>query len=133
MKAGAIDYITKPIEFEELLLLVERVSERRTLIRENEILRQELREKGVTMDKIIYRSQKMNALINMASRVAASRATVLIKGESGTGKELMARLIHNLSPRSTRPIITVTAALFPRIFLRASFSVMKEGPLPAQW
>ena len=79
MKAGAIDYITKPIEFEELLLLVDRVSERRTLIRENEILRQELREKGVTVDKIIYRSPKMNVLINMASMVAPSRATVLIK------------------------------------------------------
>ncbi len=107
MKAGAIDYITKPIEFDELLILVDRVSERRTLIRENEMMRQELGEKGVTTDRIIYRSRKMRELINMAGRVAPSRATVLLQGESGTGKELLARLIHNLSPRSGNPIIAV--------------------------
>jgi DNA-binding NtrC family response regulator len=71
MKAGAIDYITKPIEFEELLILVDRVSERRTLIKENELLRQELGEKGITTDRIIYQSPKMEELINMAGRVAA--------------------------------------------------------------
>jgi DNA-binding NtrC family response regulator len=105
MKAGALDYITKPVEFDELLLLVDRVSERRTLLKENEILREQLGEKGVTTDRIIYRSPQMRALINMAGRVASSRATVLLQGESGTGKELLARLIHNLSPRSTRRII----------------------------
>ena len=127
MKAGAIDYITKPIEFDELLLLVARVSERRTLIRENEILRQELREKGVTMDRIIYRSQQMNALINMASRIAASRATVLIRGESGTGKELLARLIHNLSPRSSRPIITVNCSALSENLLESELFGHERG------
>ena len=83
MKAGALDYITKPVEFEELLLLVDRVSERRTLLRENEILREQLGEKGVTTDRIIYRGDKMSALINMAGRVAASRATVLLQGRAG--------------------------------------------------
>ncbi|MEK7244119.1 MAG: sigma 54-interacting transcriptional regulator, partial [Thermodesulfobacteriota bacterium] len=101
------DYITKPVEFEELLLLVDRVSERRTLLRENEILREQLGEKGVTTDRIIYRGEKMSALINMAGRVAASRATVLLQGESGTGKELFARLIHHLSPRASKRIIAV--------------------------
>jgi DNA-binding NtrC family response regulator len=112
MKGGAFDYITKPVEFDELLLLVDRVSERRTLMKENEILRGVFRgepfgAKGVTTDRIVYRSEKMSALINMAGRVATSRATVLLQGESGTGKELLARLIHQLSPRSTRPIIAV--------------------------
>ncbi|HCU35621.1 MAG TPA: two-component system response regulator, partial [Armatimonadetes bacterium] len=107
MKAGALDYITKPIEFDELLLLVDRVAERRTLIRENELLRQELQQKGVTSEQIIYASNAMGELINLAGRVAASRATVLIQGESGTGKELMARLVHQLSPRSTKPFIAV--------------------------
>ena len=97
MKAGALDYITKPIELDELNILIDRISERQTLIKENEILRQELRDKGVTTDKIIYGSPKMENLINMAGRVAPSRATVLIQGESGTGKELLARLVHNLS------------------------------------
>ena len=110
MKAGALDYITKPLEFEELLILVDRVAERRTLIRENEILRQELGARGVTTDRIICRSPGMTALINMAGRVAASRATVLLQGESGTGKELFARLIHNLSPRAAKPVIAVNCS-----------------------
>ena len=132
MKAGAIDYITKPIDFDELLILVDRVSERRILIRENEILRQELREKGVTLDKIVYRSQKMNALINMTSRVAASRATVLIRGESGTGKELLARLIHNLSPRSMRPIITVNCSALSESLLESELFGHERGALRVQ-
>jgi len=127
MKAGAIDYITKPIEFDELLILVERVSERRTLIKENELLRQELGEKGITTDKIIYRSPKMQELINMAGRVAGSRATVLIQGESGTGKELLARLIHHLSPRSGRPIIAVNCGALPEGLLESELFGHEKG------
>ena len=127
MKAGALDYITKPVEFEELLLLVDRVSERRTLLRENEILRRELRDKGVTTDRIIYRSGKMGALINMAGRVAASRATVLLQGESGTGKELLARLIHNLSPRSARPIIAVNCGALHENLLESELFGHEKG------
>jgi DNA-binding NtrC family response regulator len=127
MKAGAIDYITKPIEFDELLILVDRVSERRTLIRENEMLRQELKEKGVTADQIIYRSPKMRELINMAGRVAGSRATVLLQGESGTGKELMARLIHNLSPRSEKPLIAVNCGALPESLLESELFGHEKG------
>jgi DNA-binding NtrC family response regulator len=127
MKSGAIDYITKPIEFDELLLLVDRVSERRTLIRENELLRQELKEKGVTTDQIIYKSPKISTLINMAGRIAASRATVLIQGESGTGKELMARLIHNLSPRSQRPIISVNCSALHENLLESELFGHEKG------
>ena len=127
MKAGAIDYITKPVEFDELLIHVDRVSERRTLIRENEILRQELLEKGVTMDKIVYQSHKMDVLINMASRIAVSRATVLIKGESGTGKELLARLIHNLSPRSAKLISVVNCSALPESILESELFGHEKG------
>ena len=127
MKAGAIDYITKPIEFEELLILVERVSERRILLKENELMRQELGEKGITTDKIIYRSSKMEALINMAGRIASSRATVLIQGESGTGKELMARLIHNLSPRSGKHIIVVNCGALSESLLESELFGHEKG------
>jgi two-component system NtrC family response regulator len=130
MKAGALDYITKPVEFEELLLLVERVSERRTLLKENELLREQLGQVGVTTDRIIYRSEKMSALINMAGRVAASRATVLLQGESGTGKELLARLIHQLSPRASRRIIAVNCGALHETSWRANFSAMRRGPSP---
>ena len=127
MKAGALDYITKPIEFEELLLLVDRVAERRTLLRENELLRQQLGEKGITTDRIVYRSPKMDAILNMAGRIAASRTTVLLQGESGTGKELVARLIHHLSPRSGRPIIAVNCGAVPEGLLESELFGHEKG------
>jgi len=92
MKAGSTDYVTKPIDFDELSLIIGRVAKHRTLVRENEILRQELNAKGVTSDTIRHKSQKMADLINLAGRIAPSPATVLIQGETGTGKELFARL-----------------------------------------
>jgi DNA-binding NtrC family response regulator len=127
MKTGAVDYITKPVELEELLLHLNRLSERRVLIRENEILRQELREKGVTADRIISKSPEMEHLVNMAGRIASSRATVLIQGESGTGKELLARLIHNLSPRSEKPMIAVNCGAIPETLLEAELFGHEKG------
>ncbi len=127
MKAGAIDYITKPIEFDELLILVDRVAERRILIRENEIMRQELKAKGVTSDKIIYRSAKMRDLINMAGRIAHSRTTVLLQGESGTGKELLARLIHHLSSRLNNPFIAVNCGALPETLLESELFGHEKG------
>ncbi|MBN1615249.1 MAG: sigma-54-dependent Fis family transcriptional regulator [Deltaproteobacteria bacterium] len=127
MKAGAIDYITKPIEFDDLLMQVERVAERRVLLRENEILRERLGERAVTADRIIYKSEQMGALINLAARVAASRATVLIQGESGTGKELLARLIHNLSARSAGPIIAVNCGALHENLLESELFGHEKG------
>ncbi|OPY84387.1 MAG: Transcriptional regulatory protein ZraR [Syntrophus sp. PtaU1.Bin208] len=127
MKAGAVDYITKPLEFDELLLLIDRVAERRTLLRENEILRRQLKDQGVTTDSIIYSSQKMAALTSMAARVASSRATVLLNGESGTGKELLARLIHQLSPRSSKPIVTVNCGALPESLIESELFGHEKG------
>jgi len=127
IKVGAIDYITKPVELDELLLLVERVVERRKLIRENELLREELGKKGVTADRIIYKSQRMTELINLASRVAASRASVLIQGESGTGKELLARLIHQMSPRAQKPIIVVNCGALHENLLESELFGHEKG------
>ena len=127
IKVGAIDYITKPVELEELLILLARVAERRNLIRENDLLKQELGKKGVTADKIIYKSPRMTELINMASRVAASRASVLIQGESGTGKELLARLIHQLSPRAGKPIIVVNCGALQENLLESELFGHEKG------
>jgi len=127
IKVGAIDYITKPIELDELMILVDRVAERRGLIRENELLKQELGKKGVTTEKIIYKSPQMVELINMASRVAASRASVLITGESGTGKELLARLIHQLSPRAGKPIIVVNCGALAENLLESELFGHEKG------
>ncbi len=127
IKVGAIDYITKPVELDELLILVNRVAERRQLIRENELLREELGKKGVTADKIVYKSPRMAEVINMAGRVAASRASVLIQGESGTGKELLARLIHQLSPRANKPIIVVNCVALHENLLESELFGHEKG------
>lgn len=127
IKVGAIDYITKPVELDELLILVDRVTERRGLIRENELLKQELGNRGVTTEQIIYKSPQMLELINMASRVAASRASVLIQGESGTGKELLARLIHQLSPRAHKPIIVVNCGALQENLLESELFGHEKG------
>ena len=107
LKAGAIDYITKPVDLDELIILANRIAERRQLIQENRLLKEDMSKRGVTADKIIYKSPLMAELINLAGRVAASKASILIQGESGTGKELLARLIHHLSPRANKSIVVV--------------------------
>jgi DNA-binding NtrC family response regulator len=127
IKVGAIDYITKPIELDELLILVDRVAERRGLIRENELLKQELGKTGVTAEKIIYKSAQMVELINMASRVSPSRASILIQGESGTGKELLARLIHQLSPRLHKPIVVVNCGALQENLLESELFGHEKG------
>jgi two-component system NtrC family response regulator len=127
MKAGAVDYVTKPIDLDELVLHINRISERRILLRENEMMRQRLQEKGVTADQIVFRSPQMESLVNLAGRVAASRATVLVRGESGTGKELFARLIHNLSPRAARSLIAVNCGALPETLLESELFGHEKG------
>lgn len=127
MKAGAADYLTKPINLEELSLLIDRIAKHRTLARENDLLRQELGAKGVSTDTIQHKSPKMAELIHLAGRVASSHATVLIQGETGTGKELFARLVHRLSPRAGRPLIAVNCAAIPESLLESELFGHEKG------
>ena len=127
VKTGAFDYITKPIELDEINILIDRISERQTLIRENEILRQKLWKKGITTGQIIYQNRKMEDLINMVGRVAPSRATVLLQGESGTGKELFARLVHTTSPRSEKSMIVVNCGALPEALLESELFGHEKG------
>ena len=128
LKAGAIDYLTKPIvELDELIILVNRIAERRQLIQENKLLKEDLNKRGVTADKIIYKSQRMAEIINLAGRVAASKASVLIQGESGTGKELLARLIHQLSPRANQPIVIVNCVALHENLLESELFGHERG------
>ena len=107
--------------------MLERITERRGLIRENELLKKELEKHSVTTGKIIYKNPRMIELVNMASRVAASRASVLIQGESGTGKEVMARLIHQLSPRAHKPLIVVNCGALPENLLESELFGHEKG------
>jgi len=111
MRAGAYDYLTKPIDLDELEILIARIQERTRLLSENRSLKEELAAR-YKFDGIVSQSSIMDAVLDTAARAAASNAAVLIRGESGTGKELIARAVHHRSPRSVHPFIAVnTAAL----------------------
>jgi DNA-binding NtrC family response regulator len=126
IKAGAYDYLAKPVDLDQLVVLIERVSERRNLIRENNELREQLRER-YRFDEIAGTSHAMEEVLNLAGRVAGSNATVLLRGESGTGKELIARAIHYQSPRAERPLIKVNCAALPETLLESELFGHEKG------
>ena len=106
MRLGAYDYLAKPIDLDELDLLLERIIENKTLKSENQYLKQQLEER-FKISSIISQSPRMEEAINLAARVAESKATVLITGENGTGKEVLAKAIHFISPRKNNAFIAV--------------------------
>ncbi|MGQ9687476.1 MAG: sigma-54-dependent transcriptional regulator [Desulfobaccales bacterium] len=106
MKAGAFHFLSKPFAPDDLRTVVARSLEKRRLNLENIYLRQELTSKD-GRGTVIYQSESMARVMEMASRVAGTDSTVLITGESGTGKSIIARQIHQLSARAKRPFITV--------------------------
>ncbi|MCA2977041.1 MAG: sigma-54-dependent Fis family transcriptional regulator [Myxococcaceae bacterium] len=103
MRQGAYDYVTKPFDNDELVLLVERALEKRTLLAEN----RQLRSSALGASVFLGASPAMQQVWAVVQKVAPTRATVLITGESGSGKEVVARAIHLLSPRAGRPFVPV--------------------------
>jgi DNA-binding NtrC family response regulator len=126
MKAGAYDYLNKPIDLDELENLVSRVLEKRQLVAENRLLRQQLQEK-FSFQSIVSQSKEMEEVLNTAARVAPSKATVLIRGESGTGKELVARAIHYAGPRAQKPFIETNIAALPETLLESELFGHEKG------
>jgi two-component system response regulator PilR (NtrC family) len=132
-KLGADDFIQKPFDVDELKLIVEKTLERLTLKKENESLKTEneallktQRERG-RLDQIIGRSERMQAVYQMIETVAAVQSTVLITGESGTGKELVARAIHNLSPRADKPFVSINCGAFTETLLESELFGYVKG------
>ncbi|MDP7293178.1 MAG: sigma 54-interacting transcriptional regulator, partial [Verrucomicrobiota bacterium] len=116
LKQGADDYLAKGrMQIDELETRIARALKLRTLESENKTLKQQL-DKKFGLENIIGESEPMQKVMDIVRQVAPSRATVLIQGESGTGKELLAKAIHQLSPRSSKPMVTVhCAALSPTL------------------
>jgi len=126
MKAGAYDYLNKPIDLDELESLIERVREKRQLVRENRQLKEQLQER-YKFESIISQSGEMEDVLNTAARVANSKATVLVRGESGTGKELIARAIHVASPRRANPFVVINIAALPENLLESELFGHEKG------
>ncbi len=118
MRAGAYDYITKPVDYEQLLLVVNRAIERGRLVAEVRALRHNLDEK-YGFGSIVGQAPELLHVLEMASRVARRDSTVLIRGETGTGKELLARAIHQNSSRKNQPFVTINCGAIPKDLLES--------------
>src|ERR671920_437030 len=125
-KLGADDFIQKPFDVDELKLIVEKALERFALLQENRAFRRAQRERG-RLDQIIGHSQKMQAVYQMIETVAQVQSTVLITGESGTGKEMVARAIHNLSPRVDKPFMPINCGAFTETLLESELFGYTRG------
>jgi DNA-binding NtrC family response regulator len=126
MKEGALDYLTKPIDLDELLLMLQKVIERSHLIKENKELKTQLQER-YAFPHIVYGGPKMEEVMGLVARVAPSQTTILIRGESGTGKELIANAIHYASPRSGKPWVKVSCAAIPETLLESELFGHEKG------
>jgi two-component system response regulator HydG len=126
MKAGAYDYLTKPLDFDELKLVIERALEHTRLKIENKSLKEKLHS-GAFFSNIIGTSPPMKRLMEMVAMIAPSEATALITGESGTGKELIARAIHENSSRKTGQLVSINCAAIPESLLESELFGHEKG------
>jgi DNA-binding NtrC family response regulator len=126
MREGAVDYLTKPLRSETLRIAVNQALELTRLRKENESFRREISSyKG--RRAIVGESSALKQVLDMVAQVAPTRATVLLEGESGTGKELLARAIHEQSPRSEFPFITLNCAAMPEGLVESALFGHEKG------
>ena len=126
MKLGASDFLSKPIDLDQLELVVSRILERRELVRENRVLRERLEESKVGF-RMIGQSKALEEVLSRAARAAETDATVLVQGESGTGKELLARSIHASSRRGDGPFSAINCAAVPETLLESELFGHEKG------
>ena len=126
MKLGAEDYLSKPIDFEELEVLLQRVLEKRRLLEETRMLRERVHQK-YRFENLVGESPEMLAAFKTVRQVAPSSSSVLLLGESGTGKELFAQALHQNSPRKDKPFIKVACAALPETLLESELFGHEKG------
>ncbi|MEK7841313.1 MAG: sigma-54 dependent transcriptional regulator, partial [Deltaproteobacteria bacterium] len=126
MKLGAFDYLTKPFEMDEMLIVIKKAVERTNLHKENTLLREQLEEK-FSIDGIIGKSGVMQDVFKILKKVCGSNSTVLIYGESGTGKELIAKAIHYNSRRTDKPFMAINCAAIPETLLESELFGYERG------
>lgn len=126
MKAGATDYLQKPIDLDYLDIIIKKVLDRKLILSENRSLKESLQIK-YNFDQLISGSAAMETVLNTAGRAAQSRATILLRGESGTGKEVLARAIHHASPRRDKPFVAVNVAAVPHNLVESEFFGHEKG------
>lgn len=126
MKIGAFDYLTKPIEMDELLVVMKKAVEKTRLLYENRRLREQLDEK-FKVENIVGSDGTMQEILRMIKKVSNSTSTVLIYGESGTGKELAAKAIHQNSQRKEKPFIAINCAAIPMTLLESELFGYEKG------
>jgi len=126
MKIGANDYITKPIDLNELLIHISKVQKESLLLKENRLLRMEVRKK-FEYHNIIGKSKKMQEIFSLIEKVALGTSTVTIYGGSGTGKELVAKAVHYNSPRSDRPFIPFNCGAIPETLVESELFGHTKG------
>ena len=126
MRLGANDYITKPIDFNELLIHISKAQKESLLLRENRLLRMEVRKK-FEFNNIIGKSKKMQEIFSLIEKVALSNSTVIIYGGSGTGKELVAKAIHYNSPRADQPFLPFNCSAIPETLVESELFGHTKG------
>ena len=126
MKEGAFYYVNKPVDLEELKVILKKASETHSLLAENRFFKEQLEEKFKDTT-IVGESKPIKEVLSVITKVAKSDTTVLIRGESGTGKELVARAIHNLSDRSNHKFIAISCAALPESLLESELFGYERG------
>ena len=125
-KLGAYEYIIKPFIVDDVLIIINRALEKRSLVKEVTYLKTEL-ERYHLFEEMVGKDKKMEAIFNLISTISQSDGTALIQGESGTGKELVARAIHNRSPRRSEPFVVLNCAAIPSTLMESEIFGHNRG------
>lgn len=125
IRAGAYDYISKPFKADEVIIAIKKAEEREKLIRENIILKRQTEQR--LLENIVCESKAMKEILNSIEKIAPYRQPVLITGESGVGKEIVARLIHEKSPRAKNPFVAINCAAIPENLLESELFGHTKG------